>query len=294
MTNWNNALKEFCDSLQLERGLSKNTIDSYRSDLEDFLRYIDLDIESITSKHVLLFLSTLHELGLANSTIARKRSAMRTFFLYWDEQSILLQMDLDEIPPIHYEQQIPDVLSVDEMLHMLDEIPIDNTLEIRNKAMLELMYATGVRISELINLAMHDFIWDERLVSIKGKGNKQRLIPIASNSMKYVELYISNARKILKNGKTTDTVFLNNKGNKLSRMGVWKILQYYTQKAGLAKHISPHTIRHSFATHLLEAGANLRIVQQLLGHSSISTTQIYTNINMQFIIENHKMYHPRG
>jgi integrase/recombinase XerD len=160
--------------------------------------------------------------------------------------------------------------------------------------MLELMYASGLRISEMINLTIHDIIWEENAVRVMGKGSKQRIVPVAEKSLKFMNLYFFSGRETLKKEKETAVFFLNRSGKKLSRMGVWKILDKLAKEADIKKHISPHTIRHSFATHLLEAGANLRVVQLLLGHVSINTTQIYTNIDTNFIKKEHRLYHPRG
>ena len=193
-----------------------------------------------------------------------------------------------------YTQKLPDVLSVNEMLKLLESISTTTPIGLRNKAMLELMYASGLRISETINLSIHDFIWDERIVRVLGKGSKQRVVPIAESSFEFILQYREKGRSQLKKTSETDIFFLNRFGRKLSRMGVWKQIVKISMECGIKKHVSPHTFRHSFATHLLEAGANLRVVQMLLGHASINTTQIYTNIDSSFIRKEHKLYHPRG
>jgi len=169
---------------------------------------------------------------------------------------------------------------------------VDTALGMRNKAMFELMYASGLRISETINLSIHDIYWNERFVKVMGKGSKQRVVPIAQESFDFVRNYYENGRTNLKKNNETAVLFLNKFGRKMSRMGVWKIIQKISLEAGIKKHVSPHTFRHSFATHLLEGGANLISVQLLLGHASINTTQIYTNIDRNFIFEEYR-YHPR-
>jgi integrase/recombinase XerD len=287
-------LNSFCYHLQVEKGLSENTLESYKRDLIDFLSFHEKKCETITAKEIIDYLVNLQSLGLLTSSIARKRSAIKAFFVFLSEEEIPIATKTTDIPKIKYQHHIPDVLSVREMMKFLNSLPSDSALGMRNKAIFELLYATGMRISELINLTLHDVLWDDAVVKISGKGGKQRLVPIAYQSLQFVIDYVEQARDILKKEKQTAVLFLNRSGNKLSRMGVWKIIDNHALKIGLKKHVSPHTFRHSFATHLLEAGANLRVVQILLGHSSINTTQIYTNIDKGFLIKEHRLYHPRG
>ncbi len=175
------------------------------------------------------------------------------------------------------------------MLDLLDSLPIGTTLEYRNKAMLELLYATGTRISELLGITLHDINSNEKLILVRGKGNKQRYVPYADSVAEILTQYIQKHRPVLLKFKNSDVLFLNSRGGKLSRMGFWKILRQQALNAGIRKHLTPHTFRHSFATHLLEAGVNLRIVQELLGHASIDTTQIYTHVDTKYLIETHRM-----
>ncbi|MBN1326335.1 MAG: tyrosine recombinase XerD [Candidatus Cloacimonetes bacterium] len=280
--------------LKVEKGLSENTLSSYARDLEDVLLFLDKPVEEIQVKDIVDYFVSLQELGLSTSSIARKRSSVKGFYLFLQEEEIDFVLNLDSLPQIKYSQHLPDVLSVNEMLKLLNSISTDSTLGMRNKAMLELMYASGLRISEVIDLTIHDVIWEESLIRVTGKGSKQRIVPVADKSLSFLLRYYHNARGDIRKEKETDIMFLNKRGGKLSRMGVWKIIRKLTVEAGLSKNISPHTFRHSFATHLLEAGANLRIVQTLLGHVSINTTQIYTNIDKNYIIKEHKLYHPRG
>lgn len=280
--------------LKVEKGLSENSINSYQLDINNLLTEIDKDIEKITNKDVIDFLVTLQELGLANSSIARKRSSIRSFLKFLVDEEVPLQVVIDDIPSIKPSKRLPDVLSVKEMFKLLDNIPLEKPVDVRNKAMLELMYATGIRISETIDLSIHDIFWEEEVIRVLGKGGKQRVVPVAGASLKYLKKYINTSRAILRKGKSVDILFLNRFGDKLSRMGVWKVIDKLTKTSGISKHVSPHTFRHSFATHLLEAGANLRVVQMLLGHSSINTTQIYTNIDSSFIKQEHRLHHPRS
>ncbi|MCF7859405.1 MAG: tyrosine recombinase [Candidatus Cloacimonetes bacterium] len=280
--------------LKVEKGLSENSIQSYENDIYNLLDQVEKDIEKITNKDIIDFFVTLQGLGLTNSTIARKRSSIRSFLNFLLEEDMEISCDLDNIPRIKPAKRLPDVLNVKQMLKLLDSIPQDKPTDIRNKAMLELMYATGIRISELINLTIHDVQWEQHLITVLGKGGKQRVVPIAKVSFSYLEKYYDIAYPQLLQNNNTDILFLNRLGDKISRMGVWKVIDKLTKSAGLSKHVSPHTFRHSFATHLLEAGANLRVVQVLLGHASINTTQIYINIDNNFIKEEHRLYHPRG
>ncbi len=295
LTNHNRALlNNFQYHLQVEKGLSENSISGYSKDLHDFFLCLDKPAEKISTTEIMNYFVQLQEIGLAHTSIARKRSSIKTFYSFMLEEEIAILVKLEKLPKIKFSQKLPQILSVREMLYLLDSITTENTLGMRNKAMLELLYASGLRVSELINLTIHDIYWQDKIVRVTGKGNKQRLVPVAEKSLKFVVDYYNNNRNFLKKNRETAIMFLNRFGNPLTRMGVWKIINKIALKAGIKKHISPHTFRHSFATHLLEAGANLRIVQTLLGHVSINTTQIYTNIDRSFIIKEHKLYHPRS
>ncbi len=290
------GLNNYLFFLKIEKGLSPNSIESYKRDLLDFLLYDDFakKLDKYTSDDVLNYLVSLQEIGLMNTSIARKRSALKSFFLFLKDEGEEIDVDFDTIPSIKYGQKLPEILSVDQMLQLLRAVePTDHT-PLRNRAMLELLYATGMRVSEMLSLSVHNIDWQERVVLIHGKGRKQRIVPMADIAFNYVEKYRLESRPYFKKHNDTDILFLNRFSNQMSRMGFWKIVQESAKKAGLRVHISPHTFRHSFATHLLEAGANLRIVQELLGHSSLNTTQIYTNIDTSHLIEVHKQYHPRG
>ena len=280
--------------LKTEKGLAENTIASYKVDLNDFFEYSAKKPAEIVHEDLVGYFNELRESGLDNNSIARRRSTLRSFFAFQLNEELPVQINPDDIPSVTYRQQLPDVLSVDEMLQLLDAIPLITSIDYRNKAIMELMYATGIRVSEALNLTESDIYWDQELIRVFGKGRKERHIPVVSQSLDYVRDYTLNHRtKLLKNHNVPN-LFLNYLGKPLSRMGFWKVMQDLVLRAGIKKHVSPHTIRHSFATHLLEAGANLRIVQTLLGHVSINTTQIYTNIDLTHIKETHRLYHPRA
>lgn len=267
---------------------------SYRRDLEDFLRYAPKELESYTARDIVSYFVTLQSLGLVNTSLARKRVAIKQFFFYLARQDVDVKVDFDQVPKIKVSQHLPDFLTVDEMFELLDSLPLENSLQIRNKVMMEVLYATGLRISELLGLTIHDIIYADKVILVRGKGSKQRYVPLLDNVLEQLTAYISNVRPVLLKFKKNDYIFLNNTGNKLTRMGFWKILQKAVLEAGLKKEVTPHTFRHSFATHLLEAGVNLRIVQTLLGHSSLNTTQIYTHVDTRYLVETHRLYHPRA
>ncbi len=287
-------LNGFLYYIKVEKGLALNSLESYYRDVQDCLFYLDKPAEKITVQDLIDFFVKLQEMGISSSSIARKRSAIKAFFDFLSQEDHDLSLVFDEVPTIKYSQKLPDVLTQREMLKFLDSIPTDDPIGWRNKAMLELMYASGLRISETINLSIHDVYWQESVVRVLGKGSKQRLVPIAAQSFDFLQNYRQQARPKLRRTNLTDILFLNRFGRKISRMGVWKIIEKLSLECSIKKHISPHTLRHSFATHLLEAGANLRAVQILLGHASINTTQIYTNIDNRFICKEHRLYHPRN
>ncbi|MBP7563083.1 MAG: tyrosine recombinase, partial [Candidatus Cloacimonetes bacterium] len=268
------------------------SISCYLDDLYQFINWVEMTLFDVTHSDITAYMSDLYDLGLEASSMARKRSSLKSFFDFMLENDYPTQVDFDKIPSVKLNQHIPDVLSIEEMFQLLDGIDTDTPLGVRNRAIMEFMYATGVRISEMLNMRTTDLMFNDEIIRVTGKGNKQRIIPINETAVEWVEFYQKRARSELKKNEETNILFLNYNGHKMSRMGFWKILQKLVMQAGIMKTISPHTIRHSFATHLLESGANLRIVQELLGHSSIRTTQIYTHVDMRFIQEEHALYHP--
>jgi integrase/recombinase XerD len=274
--------------------MAANSIEAYQRDLKDFLGFNTKAATAYTASDLVSYLLTLQELGLTNTTLARKRVALKQFFEYLFQNDFPIKVDFDLVPQIRIGEHLPDTMSVEEMKYLLDSLPMTNSLEIRNKLMMELLYATGMRISELLGLTIHDFHFAQRMILVRGKGSKQRYVPYLESLTPLIELYLGTHRPILLKLGNNDTFFLNRFGKKLSRMGFWKILREAALKANLKHEITPHTFRHSFATHLLEAGVNLRIVQSLLGHSSINTTQIYTHVDTRWLIETHRQYHPRA
>lgn len=283
---------------QIERGLSDNTIFAYRQDLMDFLAFLKKEgLNSWPTKAVDIdaFLAEQRDLNKATSSISRMISSLRKFYQWLVRQNIQKINPMLEIDSPKKEHRLPVALSVDEVTKLLDQSDVTKKLGIRDRALLETLYATGIRVSELINLKFSDLHEELKLLKVLGKGSKERLIPISDVAISWIKSYQEKVRDplLLKSGKYTDTIFLNNRGGTLTRQAVWQIIKRYCQMAGIKKNVTPHTLRHTFATHLLENGADLRVVQEILGHSDISTTQIYTNLSQQHILQVYAKTHPR-
>ncbi len=283
---------------QIERGLSDNTIFAYRQDLMDFLVFLKKEgLDSWPTKAVDIdaFLAEQRDLNKATSSISRMISSLRKFYQWLVRQNIQKINPMLEIDSPKKEHRLPVALSVDEVTKLLDQPDVTKKLGIRDRALLETLYATGIRVSELINLKFSDLHEELKLLKVLGKGSKERLIPISDVAISWIKSYQEKVRDplLLKSGKYTDTIFLNNRGGTLTRQAVWQIIKRYCQMAGIRKNVTPHTLRHTFATHLLENGADLRVVQEILGHSDISTTQIYTNLSQQHILQVYAKTHPR-
>lgn len=287
-------LNSFVFYIRVEKGMAENSVESYRRDVLDFLGWKELRIGQYRQEHVSRYLSELMEAGLVDASVARKRVALKQFFGFLADNGEQVEVDFDQVPKIKPGQHLPDFLNVETMLGFLDGLPQETTLQKRNQAMLELLYCTGLRISELLGLTTHDINFGEGVILVRGKGSKQRFVPFVESVGILLGNYLAQTRPALLQLNQTDVLFLNNRGHKLTRMGFWKILRQAALDAGIKQEITPHTFRHSFATHLLEGGVNLRIVQVLLGHSSLNTTQIYTHVDTCYLIETHRMYHPRA
>lgn len=292
-------LKEYLAHIKLEKNLSQNTVSSYRNDINTFLSFFkDFNIDDpsqICSDDIGRFFKTIKDIGLSGSSSARYFSSLKGFFLYLLKNKYIVKNPIEKITAPRISKKLPGVLDVNEVDKILSAPNINEKLGLRDKAMLELFYACGTRVSELINLKVNDLFFDDEIIRVFGKGSKERLIPIGSSAVKWVKEYLKKSRPLLmKKSRSENNLFLNSRGSKLSRMGVWKIIDRYVKEAGIEKDVHPHTFRHSFATHLLEGGADLRAVQEMLGHADISTTQIYTHIDRDYIKQVHKQFHPRG
>lgn len=287
-------LEDFIFFIKVEKGMAENSVLSYERDVRDFLAWNSMPVENTTCSEVIEYLTLLDEIGLISSSLARKRAALNQFFRFLEETSIPNSMDFDKVPRIRVSKKLPDYLDVDTMLQFLDSLPMESTLDVRNKLMMETLYATGMRISELLSLCLNNLNRVERVFLVHGKGDKQRYVPYVQSLETLLDIYLNAHRPALLKMKRNDFLFLNGRGDQLSRQGFWKILKAAALKAKIRQQFTPHTFRHSFATHLLEAGVNLRVVQELLGHASLNTTQIYTHVNIKYLIESHRQYHPRG
>jgi integrase/recombinase XerD len=292
-------LKEYLAVLKLERNLSINTVTSYKNDLSSLLNFLRTiksgDLSEVTSIQLTMFFKSLDNLGLTSTTAARYFSSIKNFFIYLYQKNYIKENPVERLSSPKLSKNLPVVLTVEEIDRIINSPNVSKKLELRDKALLELLYACGTRVSEIIHLKISDLFFNEEVIRVFGKGSKERIIPVGRSAVKWVEEYLLNSRPLLeKKLKSENILFLNNRGTKLSRMGVWKIIEKYAKLSGVKKEIHPHTFRHSFATHLLEGGADLRAVQEMLGHSDISTTQIYTHIDRDYIKQVHKDFHPRG
>jgi integrase/recombinase XerD len=288
----------YLDYLTVEKGLSANTRASYSADLLKFLNYLkDRGIENwsqVRFPEIMAFLSRAQEQGLAPRSRARLLSALRGFFKFMVRDSHLQKSPVANLTSPRLRRQLPTVLSVAEVERLLAQPNPDLPLGQRDAAMLELLYGTGLRVSELITLAVGRVNLEVGFLVARGKGSKERIVPMGEAAIETVRSYTLGSRPRLLKGKMSEILFVSNRGTAMTRQGFWKLLKKYGRQAGMEKSLSPHTLRHSFATHLLERGADLRSVQMMLGHADISTTQIYTHVARERLREVHKKYHPRA
>lgn len=293
-------LKDYFMMLRIEKNLSQNTIQSYRRDLKRYVSFLTdeeniSDLKDIRQKQIRGFFRKLKELHLAQTSISRSFSAVRSYHTYLSEENYLdknpaLMLDAPKIP-----QKLPEVLSVDEVEKILTAVDHATELGKRDHAALEILYSCGLRVSELCDLSLQDLLIDFNMVRVIGKGRKERLVPFGPVAHDSLNRYLTHVRPgFARKGSSSGKVFLSRNGNPLTRAMVNIFLKKWTNAAGIKKKVSPHTFRHSFATHLLEGGADLRSVQEMLGHSDISTTQIYTHLDREHLKEVHRTFHPRA
>ena len=298
--NWKPEIHGFTSFLKLEKSLSQNSIEAYEHDIEKLVQFLDyknynLSSSQIELKHLQEFLQWVNELGMTATSQSRIISGIRAFYKYLLVENLLNSnpTELLETPKIG--RKLPDTLGIEEINKLIDSIDLSQKQGQRNKAMLETLYSSGLRVSELVNLKISNLSFEIGFIKITGKGDKQRLVPIGSIAMRYIDIYRNEIRSNIKIVKEAeDILFLNNRGNKLTRVMVFHIIKKLAAIAGLRKKISPHTFRHSFATHLVEGGADLRAVQEMLGHESITTTEIYTHLDREYLRKNILQYHPRS
>lgn len=290
-------LERFRDYLALEAGSSRHTVASYLRDITRLSEYSASrgarGPAELSSAQLRDFVYFLKDLGLAATTIRRQVSALRTYYKFLVGEGIAARDPSERIESPKRWRTLPTVLTHHEMEKLLSAPSAGDPLAIRDRALLEFAYATGVRVSELVALKLQDISFEDRVARVFGKGSKERLIPFGRSALGAVSLYAREIRPTLDRGKGRSVLFLNARGTPLSRVGAWGVIKASARRAGLTKHVTPHTLRHTFATHLLEGGADLRAVQEMLGHADLATTQLYTHVDRNYLRTVHKNYHPR-
>ncbi len=298
--SWDFYIKQFKNYLKLERSLSDNSIDAYIHDvvkLKQFIEISNIDINplEITSRHLQDFLEHINQLGMSAHSQARLLSGLKAFYKYLLFEEIIDKDPTELLDGPKLGRKLPDTLSYDEIERLFASIDMSTDEGMRNRAMLETLYSSGLRVSELIDLRLNNIYYDIGFIRIVGKGNKERLVPIGREALKFMKIYVNEIRCHLDVKPGNEAyVFLNRRGRKLSRVMIFTIIKNLTQVSGLKKKVSPHTFRHSFATHLIEGGADLRAVQEMLGHESITTTEIYTHLDRDYLKQVMKDFHPRS
>jgi integrase/recombinase XerD len=299
-----NGVKNFLDYMAVERGVSNNTLGAYRNDLCQLATYFSIEnLETcghskwaeITVSDVSKYILNLHERGYSNTTRARKIASARSFFRFLIEEGFVQNNPTEDISTPRVGRSLPKALSIEEIDNLIEVVASQNSLESsRNLAMLDLVYASGLRVSELTSINISDIDFESGFVRCLGKGSKERLVPIHPEAIRSLQKYLQNDRPKLAKARSGHALFLNRFGHRITRQGFWLILRTLAKRAGISKNISPHTLRHSFATHLLHGGAPLRHVQELLGHSSITTTQVYTHLTNEHVRSEYRKSHPRA
>jgi integrase/recombinase XerD len=292
-------MQSFLLYLELERSLSPNTIHSYTFDLDKFRLFLDdLNVhgfENVEESHIEKFLAELKK-DLKAASTARMLSALRQFYDHLiDSKACDIKINpLEFFDSPKLVRKLPDILTIEEIEKLLAQPDVNTPLGLRDKTILEIMYACGLRVSEVLTIKTSNILYADEVVRVIGKGSKERIVPIATSTLEWIKLYIERSRSTISKPYSEEYLFLNWRGRKLSRMAIWDIINKYTKLAKIQKQIHPHILRHSFATHLLEGGADLRSIQEMLGHADISTTQIYTHVDITYLKQVHKEFHPRG
>lgn len=295
---WKNNLNSFAAHLKLNRGYSDHTLSAYRSDVEKLPAYLklrewDITPTAIERFHLDAFIQYLAELGLATRSQARLISALKTFFGFLLDEKLITQDPTELLKGPKMGRKIPEVLTYFEIRELLGQIDMSLDHGLRDRALLETLYACGLRVSEATNLKLTNLYFSEGFIRVTGKGNKERIVPIGGEAIRHLEIYLEYVRPVMPiKPEAENTVFLNRRGGSLSRISVFTAVKKYAAGAGIEKNVSPHTFRHSFATHLIEGGADLRAVQEMLGHESILTTEIYTHLDTDFLRETIMSFHP--
>jgi len=295
MERW---IDSYMNYIAVEKGLSRNTLDSYSGDLVRYASFLGglgiVEIGETSKMEVMAYLLSLWKQGLSAKTVARSISVLRGFYRWLADEGVLRGNPLENMESPRTTRSLPEVLSLDEVESLLNQPDPSNPIGMRDKAMLELLYATGLRVSELTHLVLNNINLEAGYLIVLGKGDKQRIVPMGQEALHWLRRYLEESRKRLLGNKRNSFAFISQWGKGMSRQGFWKIIKKYALVAGIRKNIFPHTLRHSFASHLLEGGADLRSVQSLLGHVDISTTQIYTHVTRERLKRVHARYHPRS
>lgn len=295
---WKPYIQGFKAYLQLERSLSPNSINAYLHDVEKLTQFFQIQgwqrsPQQVSREDIESFLSSLYDMGINEFSQARILSGLKAFYLYLLMENEIQESPLELISGPKLKRKLPDTLSFEDIQHLLEHIDLSTPEGMRNRAIIELLYSCGIRVSECVALQISNLHLDVEFIRVIGKGNKERLVPIGSDAIKYITMYKDEVRVHLPIKKgNEDILFLNRRGTKLSRVMIFLLIKKYAQEAGIKKQISPHTFRHSFATHLLEGGADLRAIQEMLGHESITTTEIYTHLDRDFLRSTVMQYHP--
>ncbi|HOU46524.1 MAG TPA: site-specific tyrosine recombinase XerD [Chitinophagales bacterium] len=299
MADWKFYLKNFEAYLKIEKSLSPNSVEAYLHDIQLLLRYLSFEKKEanpdiLTLQDMEHFIAYLNDLGMSDRSQARIISGLKAFYKYLVIDDYIKEDPTTLLEGPKLSKKLPDTLSFEEIEQLIGALDVSKEENVRNKAMLETLYSSGLRVSELIGLQISHVYKDVGFIRVIGKGNKERLVPIGSEALKHIEIYTEHVRKKLPQyPKYSDVLFLNKRGTPISRVMVFIVIKNLAEKINLNKNISPHTFRHSFATHLIEGGADLRAVQQMLGHSSITTTEIYTHLDQQYLKESLSLHHPR-
>ena len=285
-------LRSFLNYLLVDKGLSKNTVKAYEADISSFFRWLinkDLEYKNLQEEHINQYISFLFQKKMKSSSVNRKISSIKSFYIFLVKRNFIKNSPLNDVVTPKQEKYLPESMSEDEVDKLLNSPNVANKIENRDKAMIEMLYATGMRISELVNLKMTDVDMKRCVVKVFGKGSKERLVPFGETALDSLKAYLNERVQ-----SSSKEIFLSNRGKKMTRVAFWQRVKIYLVRENLKNSISPHTLRHAFATHLLNRGADLRSVQLLLGHSDLSTTQIYTHIAKQRLSDVLKKHHPRG
>lgn len=292
-------LQEYLTMLRVEKNLSPNTVSAYKLDIRRYTGYLEekenlKDLNTIRQKHIRGYIRSLKKINLAPASVSRAFSSIRSYHEFLvEEKNIKVdptqQLDAPKLP-----RKLPQILSTDEIERIILAVDLDLSLGLRDRAVLEILYSAGLRVSEACDLNLIDLMTDGEMLRVSGKGNKERLVPIGPRAVKSLDRYLKHLRpRLARRGSNRGKVFLSRNGRPLTRMAIWLVIRRWSTAAGIGDNVSPHTFRHSFATHLLEGGADLRAVQEMLGHADISTTQIYTHLDREYLKEIHRTFHPR-